>query len=125
MSDTIDRYVRFWNSEDTQRARNSEAAFTEDAEYVAPIGVYTGRAALGEFARQFAEHQPNMGFTLREEPQTHHDRVRLRWALANSGEEPLATGTDVLVVAESGRVRSVTTFLDSAPEGFDPDAVHE
>ena len=123
MSDTIDRYVGFWNSDAEQRADRAAAAFTEDAEYVAPLGVFAGRAALAEFAAQFAEHQPRPRFSAREEPESHHDRIRLRWALSLDGEE-FATGTDVLAVTGDGRVRSVTVFLDRVPEGFDPDA-HE
>ena len=40
------------------------------------------------------------------------------------GGESFATGTDVLELDDTGRIVSITGFLDRAPAGFDPDAHH-
>ena len=49
-------------------------------------------------------------------PDLHHDRVRFTWQLHPAGGgEPVATGTDYCTVAEDGRLRHVTGFLEQAP----------
>ena len=40
------------------------------------------------------------------------------------GGTRFAAGTDVLVLDETGRIASVTGFVDQFPEGFDLDAHH-
>ncbi|MER6266145.1 hypothetical protein [Streptomyces sp900105755] len=75
---------------------------------------------------QFAAHMGPVALRLRERPQIHHGRARLRWEIltGDGAETPFATGTDVLHLEEDGRISSVTVFLDRAPEGFDP-AAHD
>ncbi|MEU5538783.1 hypothetical protein [Streptomyces sp. NPDC020362] len=84
---------------------------------------------LGQLACHVAEeqaHGPVRGRQLPahadgERPQVHHRRAGIRSEiLAGDGEETsFATGTDVIVLDEDGRISSVTVFLDRAPEGFD------
>ncbi|MBH0120373.1 nuclear transport factor 2 family protein, partial [Rhodococcus sp. CX] len=54
LSDTIERYVRFWNP-GAGDALTAET-LAEDVEYCAPVGVLTGQAALVDFRRQFTDH---------------------------------------------------------------------
>lgn len=120
-ADTIARYLRFWNAPCDEQEQLGAGVFTDDVAYVAPIGVRTGVAELVSFAKQFRDGAGAYELVTRTGPEIHHDRARLGWELVVGGTS-LAEGTDVLVLDASGRVASITTFLDRAPEGFDPHA---
>ncbi|WP_208880099.1 isomerase [Streptomyces armeniacus] len=122
---TVDHYVRFWNAGTPAEQRGlATATFADDVGYYAPVGVLSGAPALIGFHDEFTEHMGTVVFRARREPEIHHGRARLLWALDAAGKEPFATGTDVLVFDGDGRISTVTTFLDQAPEGFDPNAHH-
>ncbi|MGY1583278.1 nuclear transport factor 2 family protein [Streptomyces sp. MN13] len=122
----VEQYVRFWNAGPEGRQRRSAAAaFADDVEYRAPIGILGGTQALTAFRDQFVGHMGAVEFRLRGRPQTHHARARLAWEIRTEDGDSFATGTDVLHLDDDGRISSVTVFLDRAPEGFDPDAHHE
>ncbi|MFD2764936.1 nuclear transport factor 2 family protein [Micromonospora eburnea] len=122
-AETIERYVRFWNTEKPDEQRDLAAeTFTDEVGYHAVIGVFTGRQALIGFHDQFTGRMPTAVFRPREEPQVHHDRARLMWEIEIDEGKPFAAGTDVLVFDPDGRISSVTVFLDRAPEGFDAHA---
>jgi len=116
----VERYVRFWNAETAQEQRRIAAeAFTDDVEYHAVPGVFTGTEALVDFRTQFVEHMGSVTFRALTAPDHHHDRARLRWEIVLEDGTSFATGTDVLNLAPDGRITAVTAFLDRAPEGFD------
>lgn len=120
----VERYVDFWNARaGEEQQRLAAEAFTDGVSYRAPIGVLRGPEELIDFRNQFAERTPDYSFQPRKAPEAHHDRARLQWELTVGGRS-FATGTDVLEVDESGRIVSVTGFVDRAPEGFDPHADH-
>lgn len=117
MSKTIDAYVKFWNTEagDPQRRAGAEV-FTPDVRYIAPSGVRVGVDALVEFTETFVAGVGAYEFCARAEPEVHHDRARLAWELRVGGSS-FAEGTDVLVTDDAGRIITITTFVDRAPEG--------
>ncbi|MCK8434940.1 isomerase [Streptomyces sp. D2-8] len=123
----LDRYVRFWNAGTEQEQRELAAAtFTDGVEYRAEIGILNGAQALMDFRNQFVAHMGTAALRLREQPQVHHHRARLRWQILteDGAGAPFATGTDVIRLDEDGMIDSVTAFLDRAPAGFDPEAHH-
>jgi hypothetical protein len=121
----LQHYVRFWNADTEQEQRRlAAAAFVDGVEYRAPVGVLQGAEALMDFRNQFVAHMGTAALRLRERPQVHHDRARLQWEIVTGGSTSFATGTDVVQLDEDGRIRSITAFLDRAPEGFDP-AAHQ
>ncbi|MFD7975374.1 nuclear transport factor 2 family protein [Streptomyces sp. NPDC059071] len=121
----VEEYVRFWNAgTEEERHRAAAAAFAEDVEYRAPIGLLSGTQALGDFRERFAGHLGAVEFRLRERPQTHHGRARIAWEILTGDGASFAMGTDILQFDTTGRISSVTVFLDRAPEGFDPEAQH-
>jgi len=115
-----DRYTAFWNAsaaEDQQRL--AALTFVDGVEYHAPIGVLTGAEAMIGFRDEFTSHVTTARLVARRVPERHHDRMRFAWEIVvGDDEESFATGTDVLELAGDGRIRSVTSFLDRAPDGF-------
>ena len=112
---TVDRYLAAFNETDAERRRALVAeVFTEDAGYVDPLMTSAGRdgiaAMIAGAQQQFAGHR----FELADGPDAHHDRVRFSWHLVADGGTRVATGLDVALVADDGRLRSVTGFLEPA-----------
>ncbi|WP_225837964.1 nuclear transport factor 2 family protein [Streptomyces sp. NK08204] len=123
---TVEDYVRFWNAQEPgEQQRLAAAVFTEDVRYYALIGVLSGPSALIGFREQFTQHMGGAVFSSRREPEILHGRARLMWRIEAGGKESFATGTDILVFDEGGRITTVSAFLDQAPEGFDPNASHD
>ena len=119
---TVERYLTFWNTAPgPEQQRLATTVFREDVDHRGPLGARTGLDGVLQLSRGFAEHLGDVTFRARTEPQTHHDRVRLQWEVMR-GDESFAEGTDVLAFDEHGLVEAVITFLDRAPEGFDPHA---
>jgi SnoaL-like domain len=113
----IERYIAVWNEGDAQRRRELIAqTWTDDATYVDPMLTGAGHdgidAMIGGAQQQFPGHH----FELAGGPDAHHDVVRFTWHLKpDAGGEAVAIGSDFGVVADDGRLRSVTGFLDLVP----------
>jgi hypothetical protein len=121
---TVERYVEFWNATDADdQQRLAAATFADGVGYRTPLGVMQGAGELIGFRNQFAQQSPGYELRARTQPEAHHDRARLQWELLVGGES-FATGTDVLEIDEAGRIVTITTFMDRAPEGFDPHGGH-
>jgi hypothetical protein len=119
-ADTVEGYLRFWNADAAERLTIGSGLFAPDVVQRAPVGVMTGVAGLSAFASQFSSHMGGYAFIARRQPDIHHDRARLQWEI-RVGESSFAEGTDVLEGDADGRITSISTFLDRAPEGFDPE----
>lgn len=115
VADAVTRYLRFWNTAPDEQRRTGGATFADDVAYIAPAGVLTGVEALADFTEQFADNIGAYRFRARTESDAHHDRARVQWEI-QVGETSFAQGTDVIAVDGDGRVTSVATFIDSAPE---------
>lgn len=118
MSDTtavVNQYIAMWNEADPDQRRALVArVVTEDAIYVDPLmtgdGIDGISAMIGGAQAQYPGHR----FTLVAGPDAHHDRVRFSWSIAPAGGEPIAVGTDFAQIADDGRMRSITGFLEPA-----------
>jgi len=116
MSDTtqiVDSYISMWNETDADQRRELVArTVTEDANYLDPVmagdGIDGIAAMIGGAQQQFPGHR----FTLVSGPDAHHDRLRFSWALAANGNTPVAVGVDFVTLADDGRMRSITGFLE-------------
>lgn len=110
----LDRYIAMWNETDARRRRALlSATITEDASYLDPVmageGIEQIDAMIAAAQQQFPAHR----FELRAGSDAHHDRVRFSWSLsAEDGERPAAVGVDFAVIADDGRMCSVTGFLE-------------
>jgi hypothetical protein len=110
----IDQYFASWNETDPERRRAIVAqVWTEDGAYVDPLMSGEGHdgidAMIGGAQGQFPGHR----FELTFGPDAHHDRVRFAWKmLGPGGGDAVAAGVDFGTVAEDGRLRTITGFLE-------------
>jgi hypothetical protein len=109
----VDGYIAAWNETDADRRRELVAdAFADDASYVDPLMTGDGTdgitAMIGAAQQQFPGHR----FELSAGPDAHHDRVRFAWQLVGEGGAPVAGGVDFATLADDGRLRTVTGFLE-------------
>lgn len=110
----VDSYIAMWNEPDPERRQELVArTLAEDASYVDPLmsgeGIDQIASMIGAAQEQFPGHR----FALLAGPDAHHDRVRFTWSLSANGGDPVAVGVDFATVAEDGRLRAVTGFLEA------------
>jgi len=111
----IDDYIAIWNEGDAKRRRQLVArTWSEDASYVDPLMSGEGQDGIDAMIAAAQEQFPGHRFELAAGPDAHHDRVRFSWHLVAGSGARVATGLDVALVADDGRLRSVTGFLEPA-----------
>jgi len=102
MTTITDTYIAAWNEADPQR-RRALVAETWTADGIAEM--------IGAAQGQFPGHRFELAFG----PDAHHDVVRFAWRLVDGDGGAVAAGTDFATVAEDGRFRAVTGFLEGFP----------
>lgn len=117
--DVAARYVEAWNEADPGRRRTLVAAlWTEDATYSDPLMQGQGHDGIEALIGGVQAKFPHFRFALSDRPADGHgDHLRFSWDLGPEGGEAVVQGTDFAVLAEDGRIRSVTGFLDRLPSG--------
>jgi hypothetical protein len=112
-NELIDRYIAAWNEAD-QRLRLSLIArtWTGDGSYIDPMVEGYGHSEIDALIGVVRERFPTLRFSLLGAVESHHDRLRFSWELGPETGEAVAKGTDFAELAEDGRIRSVTGFLD-------------
>jgi hypothetical protein len=109
----VDRYIAAWNAGDrAERQALLGATFTEDADYLDPLMSGSGLEGIDAMIGAAREQFPGHRFALAAAPDAHHDRVRFTWHLVAGDGSRVATGIDFATVANDGRLRSVTGFLE-------------
>lgn len=108
-------YIALWNDADdaSRRARLSEG-WSADARYIDPVMRGTGHEGIAAMISGARAQFPGHDFTLSGTPDGHGDFVRFSWTLAPEGGAPVAGGTDVVRLDETGRILEVIGFLDGA-----------
>ncbi|HEY1042262.1 MAG TPA: nuclear transport factor 2 family protein [Telluria sp.] len=110
------QYVRVWNENDPARRRAMiDHAFTPQVSYVDPLMQSAGQDGLDAMIAAAQAQFGGLRFTVAGTPDGHHDVVRFAWSLGESDTGPLASGTDIAVVAPDGRIERITGFLDKMP----------
>lgn len=108
-------YIEMWNEADPARRRELVSqTVTEDASYLDPVMAGAGIEGISEMIAGAQQQFPGHSFTLAAGPDVHHDRVRFTWSLAPAEGAPIAYGVDFATLAEDGRMRSITGFLEPA-----------
>ena len=115
----VDAYIAMWN-ETRPAARRAivERAFSDDGTYLDPMMAGAGPAGIDAMLAGAQEQFPGVRFELVSGPEQHHDRVRFTWRmLGGNGTGEVARGVDFATLAEDGRLRSVTGFLEPVVAG--------
>jgi len=109
-------YIATWNEPDPARRRALVAdTFAADASYLDPLMSGEGHDGIDAMIAGAQQQFPGHRFELSAGPDTHHDRVRFAWDLVGTnGGPPVAAGVDFATVADDGRLRAVTGFLEPA-----------
>ena len=112
----VDDYIAMWNEADDGARREIIArTWTDDATYVDPLMSGAGPDGIGAMVAAARQQFPGHTFHLSMGPDAHNDRVRFAWRLvADDGGATAAEGVDFGLVAEDGRLRAVTGFLEPA-----------
>ena len=118
MTDTntlINRYIEIWNEADRQRRRELIAqTWTEDASYVDPMMTGAGHDGIDAMIAGAQQQFPGHRIELTAGPDAHHDRVRFAWRMLDPNGATAIAGVDFATLADDGRLRSVTGFLEPA-----------
>ncbi|SOE06630.1 nuclear transport factor 2 family protein [Streptomyces sp. Ag109_G2-15] len=112
------RYFEAWNATDAEAlAKAVAAAWTEDGTYTDPLADVRGHEGIAAVIRAAQEQFPGFEFRLAGEVDGNHHIARFGWELVSTadGLAPVA-GSDVVTLAEDGRITSVLGFLDRLPE---------
>jgi SnoaL-like protein len=110
----VNTYIAAWNEPGDERRRELVAqTWTEDGTYLDPLmageGVDDIAAMIGGARQQFPGHRFELAFG----PDAHNDQARFSWRLiAPDGGGAIAGGVDFAALAEDGRMRAVTGFLE-------------
>ncbi|WP_431041432.1 nuclear transport factor 2 family protein [Streptomyces sp. P1-3] len=113
----VARYFEAWNATDPERlAKAVAAAWTESGSYTDPLADVQGHEQLAAVIAGVHEQFPGFEFRHTGTVDGHHDTARFTWELVSGadGSAPVA-GSDVITLAEDGRIRTVLGFLDRLP----------
>ena len=110
----VDNYLAAFNETDPARRRELiEQTWADGASYLDPLMEGDGADGIDAMIAGVQSQYPGYRFELAGEPDAHHDRVRFAWHLhAPENGDVVATGIDFGTVAEDGRLRAITGFLE-------------
>jgi hypothetical protein len=113
LTDLIDRYIAVWNETDEARRRELIArTWTDSASYLDPMLQGDGPAGIDAMVRSVQARFPGHKFRRTGEVESHHDRVRFTWELGPEQGAVVVAGTDFGVIADGGRLQTITGFFD-------------
>ncbi|MEU2868796.1 nuclear transport factor 2 family protein [Streptomyces olivoreticuli] len=113
----VARYFEAWNATGADAlAKAVAAAWAEDGSYTDPLAEVSGHDQVAAVIAGAHEQFPGFEFRPLGQVDGHHGVARFGWELVSlaDGSAPVA-GSDVLTLAEDGRIRSVLGFLDRVP----------
>lgn len=115
----VDAYVGSWNEPDEDARRGLlERAWSDDGVYTDPRGEARGRDALIAHTGNFLKNPAMKGFSMERVSgiDKHHNMIRFNWALKNPEGKAVMSGVDFGVLADDGRLESITGFFGPMPE---------
>jgi hypothetical protein len=109
-------YLAAWNETDPAARRAAvERVWTGDARYADPLADVAGYEQIDALIAGAQARFPGFVFTPVGEVDGHHDQARFTWGLGPAGAEPVVVGSDVVTLADDGRITLVLGFLDRVP----------
>jgi hypothetical protein len=117
VNEVVVRYIAAWNERDAKPRRELIAkTWAENGSYVDAHRHGVGHDAIDALIGTAQEKFPGYQLRLVSGIETHNSYVRFSWAAGGVERAPLYLGgTDFAVVANDGRLTSVTGFVDAAP----------
>ncbi|MFF7051288.1 nuclear transport factor 2 family protein [Streptomyces griseorubiginosus] len=115
----VARYFEAWNAREPEtRTKAVAAAWATGGTYTDPLADVVGHDGIAAVIAAAHEQFPGFAFRLTGAVEGHHDIARFSWELVNEtdGSAPVA-GSDVITLADDGRISSVLGFLDRLPAG--------
>ncbi|WP_371792462.1 nuclear transport factor 2 family protein [Streptomyces sp. NBC_01471] len=114
----VARYFEAWNAAGRpgEIAKAVAAAWSEDGSYTDPVADVTGHEGIAAVIAAAGVQFPGFEFRQTGTVDGHHGIARFGWELVSlaDGSAPVA-GSDVIALAEDGRIRTVYGFLDRVP----------
>ena len=116
----VERYFEVWNETDVdQRTELIATAWHEDAEYVDPLLSGNGHEGINEMVAGVHSQYPGYRFRLAGPVDHYNGKIRFSWEIVTPDEsEAVVEGIDFGVIDNDGRLRSITGFIDKAPESI-------
>ena len=112
-----DQYFAMWNAADAdRRAELIAAIWTDDATFQDPSFETTGHDELNKLVGAAQQMFPGLSFVRTGDIDEHHAYLRWTWHLKADGQEPVAGGTDIVVLDDDGKIQKLIGFHDFAPE---------
>jgi hypothetical protein len=112
LADTIDTHLRAYCEPDaTDRAALVAEAWAADGVLVDPPFDGAGHEGIAAMADAVLAHYPAHTFERTTDVDAHHTFARYGWALVAPDGTPAVTGTDVVELAEDGRIARVVGFF--------------
>jgi hypothetical protein len=117
INEVVVNYIAAWNErDDAKRHAIIRQTWTEDGVYLDSHRQGSGHNAIDAMIGQAQSQFPGYRIRLISGIEAHNGRVRFSWEAGGAPDAPLyLAGTDFAVVAEDGRLASVTGFTDAAP----------
>ena len=117
VNEIVANYLAAWNETDGGRRRDIIArTWSDDGSYVDAHRNGTGHSAIDGMISAVQERFPGYRFRLSSGIEAHHDSVRFSWTAGGTEQAPLFFGgTDFVMLASDGRMRTVTGFVDAMP----------
>ena len=108
-------YLAAWNETDPEARRAAVGrVWTDDARYADPLADVTGHDQIDGLIDAAQGQFPGFAFTPVGEADE-HDQARCTRGLGPAGAEPVVIGSDVVTLAEDGRISLALGFLDQVP----------
>jgi hypothetical protein len=112
----VDRYFDTWNETDASRRKELIAAtWASDATYADPLLSAQAHDGIDAMIRAVHERFPQHTFRRTTAVDSFADRLRFSWELSTPEGVSIVKGSDFGQVDASGRLQTVTGFLDEAP----------
>jgi len=110
-------YLSAWNERDATRRRDLVAkTWSEEGSYVDGARQGAGHGGIDTMIAKAQETHPGYRLALASGIEAHHQYVRFSWVAGGTAEAPLyIKGTDIGIIADDGRLKSVIGFVDAAP----------
>ena len=117
INEVVVRYLAAWNEREPAKRRELVAkTWAEDGTYVDAARDGHGHDKLDAMIATAQGHFPGYRLNLASGIEVHHDYLRFSWAAGGTADAPLfIKGTDFVVLADDGRIKSVVGFTDAAP----------